>query len=139
MKTYTHKPTGKKYTEAEYLALREKKAAQKRQQKTMRFMTTCFALTFVLLMGIFMLPNRAEAHGIFKEMQTVEVRMQPNQTVWSLVEELTPNHETREVVMAMHAINKGKDFDNVKAYSDVITFYVDPSVDITEIQGLTLK
>ncbi len=139
MKTYTHKPTGKKYTEAEYIALRNKKAAQKRQQKRARFMFSGLILALVLMVGIFVLPNRAEAHEAFENMQTVEVRMQPDQTVWSIIEELTPNHKTREVLMAMRSINKGKDFDNVKAYSDVTTFYVDSSVNLSEVQGLKLN
>lgn len=138
MKTYVHKPTGQKLTEREYQAVRQQRAMKKRQRQTQRFMMISFVLTFILLVGIFMWPNRAEANGNLKDMPTVDVRIQPEQTVWDLVAELTPNHPTRDVVVAMNALNHGKDFDQVKAYSDVITFYIDPSVDASSIPGLVI-
>ena len=134
MKTYTHKTTGQKITEAQYNALKNRKAAQKRA----RLLFVSAISTMALIIGGFVLANTVKANNNFDHLNTVEVRIQPGQTVWTIIEALTPEENTDRMVYEMQDLNPDINLSEIKAYSDVVTFYVSPSVDAHSIEGLKI-
>lgn len=137
MKMYTNKKTGEKITEQEMMKRRQERL--KRQKRAKLFAIGCFIS--VLVMGAHFLASVkvSALEAQFKNMYTVEIRMQPNQTVWSIIEELTPEQDTREVLYAMKSMNDGKNLSETKAYSDVITFYVDDAIDLSTLNHLNIE
>ena len=89
-----------------------------------------------LIVGSFVLSNIVEANNNFDHLNTVEVRIQPGQTAWEIIEVLTPEENTDRMLYEMGALNPDINLSDVKAYSDVVTFYVSPSVDAHSIEGL---
>ena len=134
MKTYTHKTTGQKITEAQYNALKNRKAAQKRA----RLFLVSAVSSMALITGSFVLSNIAKANNNFDHLNTVEVRIQPGQTAWDIIKALTPEENTDRILFEMGALNPDINLSDVKAYSDVVTFYVSPSVDAHSIEELNI-
>lgn len=136
MKVYTCKKTGQKFTEQEVKMRRQEKL--KRQMRA-KLVAGMFIGALVTLVAVaFFSPQVGAFESQFKNMQTIEVRMLPGQTVWDIVEELTPNHSTREVVFAMRSMNENIILEEAKAYSDVITFFVDDTVDLSTLNHLDI-
>lgn len=136
MKVYTCKKTGQKFTEQEVKMRRQEKL--KRQMRA-KLVAGMFIGALVTLVAVaFFSPQVGAFESQFKDMQTIEVRMLPGQTVWDIVEELTPNHSTREVVFAMRSMNENIILEEAKAYSDVITFFVDDTVDLSTLNHLDI-
>lgn len=134
MQMYTCKKTGKKFTAEEVAARRQERS---KRQKRAKLILGGFVMAVILVGAqFFFSPGVSAFNAQFKNMQTVEIRMQPNQTVWEIIETLTPDHNTREVLYAMKSMNEGINLEEAKAYSDVITFYVDETVDLTELTHL---
>lgn len=136
MKVYTCKKTGQKFTEQEMVQRRQEKL--KRQMRA-KLVAGMFIGALVTLVAVaFFSPQVGAFDAQFKDMQTIEVRMLPGQTVWDIVEELTPNHSTREVVFAMRSMNEDIVLEEAKAYSDIITFFIDDTVDLSTLNHLDI-
>ena len=136
MKVYTCKKTGQKFTEQEVKMRRQEKLKRQMRAKLVAGMFIGALVTLVAV--VFFSPQVGAFESQFKDMQTIEVRMLPGQTVWDIVEELTPNHSTREVVFAMRSMNENIILEEAKAYSDVITFFVDDTVDLSTLNHLDI-
>ena len=127
---YTCKKTGQKFTAEEVEARRQ--ANSKRKMRAMFTLGAAAGISLFLGIQAFgsMFPT---FDSQFENMSTVKIRLQPNETVWNIAEVLTPEHNTRDVVYAMKSMNEDVNLENAKAFSDVITFYVDEDVDLSAL------
>ena len=91
-----------------------------------------------LIMGSFVLTNIVKANNNFDHLNTVEIRLQPGQAVWNVIEKLTPEENTDRMLYEMGSLNPDINLSEVKAHSDIIVFYVSPSVDAHSIEGLDI-
>lgn len=136
-KTYTCKKTGKKFTEQEVMERRQARA--KRQLRAQIFKGIIFI--FIVMMGSKIVTEQKISmfEAEYASMQTVEIRLMPGQTVWTIAKELTPEHRTADVLYAMRSVNEGINFEEAKAYQDVVTFFVDGSIDLTTLTHLNFE